>query len=283
MTVPAEPNSSGSHRTLKQLRAVMKSATAIYVTKDGNDTSGNGSQLFPYLTVARGIEDVTATRVNIFVGPGDFEETTTLVWPTIGGVKLFGAGTMWQTTIAAAAGDQVINVAPGVQTSTFTFSIQGVHLEHSNGQDGLLLNNTSMTKKLNCYLGHVGMDGESDDYSLLVIHADTDNAVRIYADDDNGGWAGKVDLAAANASDRFYAKNIAFAGDDFDAGGDVASTIRLDYCSFPHQKFTGGGTSTICQLNWCYSLNGTTYSAADTALVTTNSSMTTSTVAVVGT
>ena len=275
----AKANSTGSHRLAGQARAVFTSATEVHVTKDGNDTYNNGTVLFPYLTIARGFEDVTATRCNVIVGPGEFEETTTLVWPTVAGVKLIGSGNMWQTVIIASAGDQVINVAPGVQTGTFNLSIQNVQLEHSNGQDGLLLNNTSMTAKLNCYLGHVGMDGESDDFSLLVTHTDTDNAVRIYWDGDNGGVAGSIDLNGANAGDRFYAKDIAFTGDAFAFGGDIASTVRIEYCRLTYRFFTGGGAaSTVVGLFWCTTLTGTTYASVIAADVTTNSDVNTPTI-----
>jgi len=267
----AKPNSTGSHRLAGQARAVFTSDTEINVTKEGNDTYGNGTLLFPYLTIAKAFEDVTATKKTIYVGAGEFEETTTLVWPTISGVQLIGIGNRWETVISAAAGDQVINVAPGVQTSTIEMTIQNVQLSHSNGQDGLLLNNTSMTVKLNCYLGNVGMDGESDDFSLLVTHGDADDAVRVYWDGGNGEVAGSVNLAIANNDDRFYVNNVDFAGDAIATGTNVAGTIEMLYCRIPYRSFTGGGATTVISLAWCTSDNAGTLAPCDDATVTTNS------------
>ena len=273
MTVAAEPVSTGSHRTLGQLRSVMKSATAIHVTKDGNDTSGNGTQMFPYLTVTKAMTKVTSTRKIIRLSPGTYTEAAAIVWPTtVSGIQLIGVGNRWETVISnSATGTQVINVAPGLQTSTFELTIQGVQIAHSNGQNGLVLNNTSMEQNLNCYFGQVGMDGEGDDQSVLVVHGDTSNAVRIYWDGGNGEVAGSINLAIANDGDQFIVRNVDFAGDAIATGTNVAGTIEMLYCRIPYRSFTGGGATTVISLAWCTSDNAGTLAPCDDATVTTNS------------
>lgn len=60
-------------------------ANVRYVAKNGNDTTGNGSYLAPYLTVQRALSDVTApTNTNVWaisVGTGRFNETGDIVLP----------------------------------------------------------------------------------------------------------------------------------------------------------------------------------------------------------
>ena len=246
----------------------------IWVSKDGRD-SANGSRLAPYLTVTKALSEVTSSRKTIMVLPGEYAEAGALVWPTdVSGIQLIGVGNRWEVVISASAGDEVITLTPGVQTSTFELTIQNIQFEHSDGQDGLVATNDAMTKKLNVYLGNVGFAGESDDFSVKCIHGDTDNAIRIYWDGGNGDCEGSIDLAQANDGDRFYADRIVISGDNFDFGTNIAGTVRMRYCEIAYRIFTAGGASTLATLAWCLSNNSGTLAAAAAADITTNSDAT---------
>ncbi len=250
------------------------SANAIYAAPDGDDDLGIGSQERPYASATKALGQVTSTRKIVILAPGEYEETTGITWPAYSGVMLIGFGNRWQTVIRAAAGDQVLLVAPGAVDSTFELSIQNIQIDHDEtGQDGLNLTNDDMTKKLNCYLGNVGFDGDSADKAIQVVHADTSNAVRIYWTGGNGGISGGIDLAAANNGDRFWVKGVELLG-SIAAGSNIASSIRMYYCEIGYRSFTGGGASTLCRMVWCSSVTGTTFAAVDAADVTTNSSIT---------
>ena len=62
--------------------------TQWYVTKAGNDTTGNGSANSPWLTIKKATDTVTSGQIN--VGQGTFVETGTLVLDD--GVSLVGTG-----------------------------------------------------------------------------------------------------------------------------------------------------------------------------------------------
>ncbi len=248
--------------------------TEIWVSKEGNDTTGNGSFNKPFLTFTAAFAAVTNTKKVIRVLPGVYTEAAGLTWPAFSGVQLIGTGTRFETEVRASAGDQVFDVTPGVVASTFELTIQDLHVNHDEtGQDGILLDNTGMTKKLNCYFGNLGFDGSSSDYGIQCVHADADNAIRIYWEGGNGDVESKIDLASANGGDRFYVDNVIFKA-DIDAGTDVASTIRLRNTQILHEGFSGGGTSVVVDLISCWSLTGSTYAACDNTDITANSSIT---------
>lgn len=59
----------------------------VYVDKSGNDTTGNGSILNPYLTINKALASITTAtttdRYQINVGPGTFAETTVALKPFV--------------------------------------------------------------------------------------------------------------------------------------------------------------------------------------------------------
>lgn len=242
----------------------------IWVDADrGDDTNGNGQFNTPYLTITAGLAAVTAARKTVIVMPGEYEEAAGLTWPTISGVKLIGMFSKWTTeiSVASAVADQVINVAPGAGSGTFELFIMNLRINHDeSGLDGILLNNTSMTRKLNCYLEAVGGDADSDsDKFLTVTHGDTSNAVRIYwSGPRNGEVDGAIYFSAKNASDRLYIENAYLMGGIEFSADNIALTLRLKDCVVKHEGVTGGHSATLVTTMSSFSLTGTTFAALDT-------------------
>jgi len=241
-------------------------AGSMWVSPNGDD-SNDGSFLTPLATITAALAAVTSARKTIYVLPGNYVEAEEMTWPLISGVKLIGvAGEQWKTTIGVAAGeDRILTVAPGVQTSTFELWLSGMQFDHDEaGKDGIQLDNTGMTKKLNVYINDVGFEADSaSDLSIDVTHGDTSNAVRIYWDGGNGDVQGVVDLNCADGGDRFYADRVNFYGGIM-AGGNVTADIRLFNCGVLHEGITEGGTSTVVVCGFCHSLTGSTFAALDT-------------------
>ncbi len=235
----------------------------IWVSKFGND-SNDGSVLFPKLTVTGGMAAVTATRKIVYVHPGTYTETTTVTWPAFSAVSLIGLGAQFNTVIGTAAGDEVIAVAPGVVSSTFELTIENIHLDHdTSGLDGLLLDNTSMTKKLNAYLRNFGGDGSASDKTITVTHGDTSNAVRIYMDGRNGSIEGAIFFTAGDGGDRLYITgNTLNGGIEFSTDA-IALDLRLIDCVVLHEGVTGGSTSLVAQAMSCFSVDSGTFAALD--------------------
>jgi len=247
---------------------------SIYVSPNGNDAYLGGI-ISPVKTITKALSLVSSTRKTIYVAAGEYAEVTGLTWPTISGVKLIGVGNRWETVISAAAGDQVIEIAPGAQSSTFEVTIQNIQIDHdTSGQDGLLLTHTSVGKKMNVYLGNFGLAGDSSDLGILVAHGGSGNAVRIYWDGGNGSIESAIDLDSEDGGDRFFVENVMFEA-NIDAGAsNTTQTIRLFNCQILHEGFSGGGTSGVVVLGGCRSKTGTTFAKADDTDVTANASLT---------
>ncbi len=235
----------------------------IWVSKFGND-SDDGSVLFPKLTVTGGMAAVSATRKTVYVHPGTYTEATTVTWPAFSGVSLIGLGAQFNTIIGSAAGDEVIAVAPGVQSSTFELTIENIHLDHdTSGLDGLLLDNTDMTKKLNAYLRNFGGDGSASDKTITTTHGDTSNAIRIYMDGRNGSLEGAIFFDVGDGGDRLYITgNTLNGGIEFSADA-IAAELRLIDCIVLHAGVTGGSTSLVATAASCFSETGGTFAALD--------------------
>ena len=238
----------------------------IWVSTAGNDTYGNGTFLAPYLTNIAAMAATSSARKNIMVLPGTYAEAAALVWKTsVSGIKLLGTGNRWDTVISASAGDQVIDVTPGVQSSTYELTIENIQIDHdTSGQDGLDINNTGMTKKLNIYLGNFGADGSASDKSIVTLQGDTDNAIRIYWSGSNGDVEGGVYLDAGNDGNRFYVENVHFNGGFETAADAVEFQIQLRYCGVLHEGVTGGNAAQHITTVGCFSKTGNTFAALDT-------------------
>lgn len=251
----------------------------IYVSKDGDDATGNGTVMAPYLTVTKAFSVVSSARKTILVNPGTYEEAASLTWPTVSGTKLIGASGQYTTVIGVASGDQVITVAPGVVSSTFEMWIVNIQIDHdSAGLDGLVLNNTSMTKKLNVYMRNVGFEADSDsDKSILVTHGDLSNAVRIYGDGENGDVGGVISWSAHNNGDRLHLKNMKVVGGITFGSTAVVTSIQLQNCQFKHAGMSGGHANTVFQAVACYTNESGTWAPMDSGDVQDVSTLTGST------
>jgi hypothetical protein len=240
----------------------------LWVSKSGNDSIGNGSFTNPYLTITKAMAEVSEARKTIMIMPGVYAEASALVWSTsVSGIILKGlGGNQWDTVISALTGDQVIDVTPGAQSATFELTLSNLVVDHDiSGQDGLDLDNTGMTKKLNVYLGNVGFGGDAADKSIVTLQGDTSNAIRIYWDSQNGDCEGKVYLDAGNNGNRFYADNVNLAAGLQTAADAVAFDIRLKYCGVLHEGVTGGNAAQTITAIGCWSQTGSTFAALDSA------------------
>jgi hypothetical protein len=243
---------------------IVAGLTEIVVAKSGND-SNPGTWDAPLLTIQAALDATTATRNTIYVLDGTYDED--LTWPTITGVKLIGLNREWGVVVSdTGAADAVITVAPGVQAATFEMWLENIYIDHAiAGQDGLALDNTAMTKKLNCYIRDCGGAADSaTDRFIVTTQGDNNNAIRIYWNGQNGDVEGSVYIDAGNDGIRFYATNVTFAGGIATAADAVALDMRLLRCFVLHEGITGGNAAQTVHAICCYSVTGATYAALDT-------------------
>lgn len=239
----------------------------IHVHPDGNDTVGDGSIVAPYLTLTAALAAVTATRKIVVVWGSSYSEAACLSWPTVNGVQLIIMG---DCTISTAADeDQVIDIAPGVQTATFEATIKAfgsLCIDHNNdGQDGIKVTHTDVAKKLILSLQNVYDNSyDSGDKFITVTHGGSGNAVRIYMQ--GRMWdeiEGAVYFQSKDNGDRLYAEGVWFEGGiEFSAD---ATTLRLwlKDCMVLHAGVTGGSTSLVAVALNCFSHTSGTIAALD--------------------
>jgi hypothetical protein len=241
--------------------------TYLIVSKSGNDTYGKGTWSNPLLTIQAALDLCTATRKTIYVLDGTYDEA--LTWPTITGVKLIGMNREFGVVLTAPlAADQVIDVTPGAQAATFEMWLENLYIDHSTvaGQDGVLLDNTAMTKKLNCYIRDCGGDADSaSDSFITMTHGDADNAIRVYWEGNNGGVEGRIYFDVGNNGDRFYATNVVFNGGFVSSADAIVTDFRFIRCTILHEGVTGGNAAQVITSVISYSNTGATFAKIDTA------------------
>lgn len=217
--------------------------TLIVVSKGGNDTTGVGSFMKPYLTVTKAITMWTAARNTIIILPGEYEEAATLTWPSITGLSMIGQGAVTISNADAAA--QVLNISPTYTTATFEATLQDITIA-ADTQIGIEIANANMTKKLNVYMDNVSCEYSTSGDSLSIDGTVSGQAIRVYID--GGEFEGLVHFTANDAGSRLRCKNARFMG-GIDTTGAVAAELSLVGCVV----LTGGLAAVDATWNTSYS------------------------------
>jgi hypothetical protein len=237
----------------------------IYVSPEGDDSSGNGSFSNPYATITAALAAVTATRKTIMVMPGEYTEAASLTWPSIGGVSLNGfLGHGDAVTIVGTSGQtQVISIDPTVQTATFEATIANLTISCPDGVRGITFNNTAVNRKINLYLHNVPIENDTEtDRAISVVHTTAGEAMRIYADGQKSIIEGLVYIEPKNTDDRFTFVNYQFDGGMQFGTTNIASVSTFKDCIVKDGGGAGGEDHQVLNSLGCYSLTGTTYAAA---------------------
>jgi hypothetical protein len=244
---------------------IFTSASFIWVSPDGSDTSGNGSFSNPYATVTKALTVVTAARKTVLLMPGTYTEALSLTWPSITGVSINGVlGHGDGATIVGTGGQtQVISIDPTVQTATFEATISNVTISCPDGVRGITFNNTNVGRKINLYLFNTPVENDTEtDRAISVVHTTAGNAMRIYADGQKSIIEGLVYIEPKNADDRFTFTNFQFDGGIQFGTTTIASVSTFKDCIMKDAGGSGGQDTQILNVMGCYSLTGTTYAAA---------------------
>jgi hypothetical protein len=184
----------------------------VVVSKDGDDTNGNGTFGDPYLTIAKGLAAATEARNKIVVLAGDYEEVA-LTWPSVNDLTLAALG--GEVNISGT-GTAVLTIAP-THTSggSFYATIKGPINLAADTQIGLEIANAAMTTKL-----IVDVDGLS-------------------CEQETSGDSISIDGTVAGQAIRFYAKNLNLEGLLHFTANDAGSRCRVS-----QSELMGGYTTT---------------------------------------
>jgi hypothetical protein len=272
---------SGSARDEIKTLLGSTAGSIIYVAKDGVDTA-DGSRGAPVLTVTRALALVSATRLVVSIGPGEFEEAATLVWPTRKDVCVVGAGSdLTSIAVPVATATSVITVTPGAQTSSYTGLLADVEIVHEGStggeaQSGITFSNASMGKKLGFNIKRCTFSpDETTDKSInMGTHTDADNSVRIYVtgDGNQSEIGGATYFKFYNLADRLHFESCWLIGTITTSSDALEGRIRLYKCIVPHGAATAGGNAmqyitSVCSYSWIDydDLTPEIYAALDTA------------------
>jgi len=238
-------------------------STTVWVSTSGSDATGDGTVVLPVASVTKAMTLVSLTRNKVIVLPGNYVEAAAVVWPLFTGVQMVGLGTV---NISASTGTTVLSVVPGVVAATFEMTLENLYIDHGeSGQDGITLDNTAMTKKLNCYIKNVASDNDDGD-TLATVHGDTSNAIRVYWDGDKGeGISGAINFTGGNNGDRVYISRANLNGGFVSSVTAVVAAFRLVRCRVTHEGITAGHASQTMLLVHCYSETSGTWAACDAA------------------
>ena len=104
-----------------------------YISNDGNDISGNGSEEFPFLTIQNGL-DIATSDDTVHVSAGTYNEN--IEWPYLtSGIKLLGAG-IGNSIIDGGDLGTVIRIATWVNGGSSTQIGNDTHISGFTIQNG---------------------------------------------------------------------------------------------------------------------------------------------------
>jgi hypothetical protein len=147
---------------------VSSQPSVIYVTKAGNDTTGDGTMTNPFLTPAVAFAHATSLAVNVIVdfGVGSFTYTSSSAWPN------FVAGIRGQGPLTNLAVNFVCSEC-SIQADSMNFEVIATGAAGANGTNGSPASNG---------------DNGSDSPNITVIG--TANVGSVYSVAGNGGNGG---------------------------------------------------------------------------------------------
>ncbi len=153
----------------------------------------------PYATITLAMAAAAASDI-ILLGPGTYTEDVT--WSSANNVTLQAKypGTATIEAVTAFA----VSVNPAAASSTWTFTIRDIELSHGTGLVGLLINNTTVARRINAMLENVDIESETaTDAAIDVNRSGTSShAIRIYATGHGHTIEGLVDYITESTDDR---------------------------------------------------------------------------------
>jgi len=234
----------------------------IWVSPDGDDDNGDGTFLNPYASLTQAMAIVTTARKIIMLMPGEYEEAASILWPSINGIEI--RGVCGGVTIVGTSGeDEVFEIDPTVQTSTFVVILANLGISCPNGVDGITFDNNNVGRKILLILENVEIENDTGtDKALNVVHTEAGEAMRVYASGLKNIWEGILYIVPKNVDDRFTFDGLQLDGGITFGTATIASVTTFKDCIVKDGGGAGGQDTQILNVLGCYSLTDTTYAAA---------------------
>jgi hypothetical protein len=129
------------------------------------------------------------------------------------------------------------------QSGTSEISFNNLSIDHGAGV-GIQVNNTSNTKKLIININNCEFSNSSSSVSVDIDHADTGNAIRLYAN--NSTFEGAVNMVTANDSDRMRFEYCVMRGGVVTNAGNYDLEMLFKHCTILHGGISGGHSNQRC-------------------------------------
>jgi hypothetical protein len=196
----------------------------IVVSKDGSDTTGNGSFGSPYLTIAKAFTIASEARKIILVMAGEYTETA-LTWPSINSLTLAALGGEVNISDSAHAAAAVLTIAPTYTAESFYATIKGPINLNANTQIGLEIANAAMTKKLIVDIDGLSCEQTTSGDSIAIDGTVSGQAIRVYAK--NLNLEGLLHFTANDAGSRLRVSQSELMGGLTTTGAVTAESTLL--------------------------------------------------------
>ncbi|MCK9600441.1 MAG: hypothetical protein M0R06_15455 [Sphaerochaeta sp.] len=185
----------------------------------------------------------------LMLKPGEYT-LTAAVDITKTGIQIIGEGAV--TIIGAAAADYCFKTVFGAISSTKSITFKNITLDHGDDatQQGIRIENTSATGRINVYLDNVSGESDGGD-TLHVDHAAAGAAIRLYAT--GGTYEGPVNFTVKNTDDRIRFEGSTLRGGLVTSADDIAMEILLERCKVLYHGVTGGHASQLLYAMYCLS------------------------------
>ena len=166
-----------------------------------------------------------------------------------------GAGKNVTSLVIAAGAAYMFKTVFGAISSTKSITFNDVNINHADDStsQGILIENTSATGRINLYLNRCSFESDDGD-SLHVDHAAAGAAIRVYANDCE--FEGPVNYTVKNTDDRIRFERCYLAGGLVTSADDIAMEIALLWCKVLHAGVTGGHVSQLLYSPYCISATG---------------------------
>lgn len=155
------------------------------------------------------------------------------------GVKIYGL----------EGADYVFKTVFGAISSTKGFTFDGGYIKHRSTQEGIVIENTSATGRINATINNVEFDSSGAD-SIAVPHAAAGAAIRLRVND--CVLEGQLSFTVKNTDDQCRIKRSELMLGLVTSTDNIAMEVSLRDCLVLHEGVTGGHSSQLLYVMGCF-------------------------------
>lgn len=266
LSVDADPNDFSSATTLTGAFLSLAGGTGergvttqIHVDfTDGDDTNGNGTFIAPYKTLTKAMIVVTGTRKYIYLNPGTYIEASTVTWPDISGVEVYGKGAQGSVTITPPAGQHGITVDPTAIVA-WNMTLTNVHMTSLTSYRALNIDNAnhSASGDMTINLRDVSIASPAtSDYAIYMEHSTAARPTHLSIRNSGESITGIVHQVYGSASDTTVLDDVVITAELATSANAVAAHMTLRDCEMRHGRaLTGGNAAQLVYAAGCTTNN----------------------------